>query len=106
MRGGPTCPSPPPGPPPSRTGASAWAATSSSCWSRPAKTGRDGVVVRTIAGDLPVEALPGGLYRADMGPARLGWRDVPLAREVDTLHLPLARGAVADPAACSMGNPH
>jgi hypothetical protein len=25
---------------------------------------------------------------ADMGPARLGWPDVPLAREMDTLHLP------------------
>jgi diaminopimelate epimerase len=69
-------------------------------------TGRDRVVVRTIAGDLPVEALPGGLFRADMGPARLGWRDVPLAREMDTLHLPLGRGVLADPAACSMGNPH
>lgn len=72
-----------------------------------AETGRDRVVVRTIAGDLPVEALPGGLFRADMGPARLGWRDVPLAREMDTLHLPIARGdLLADPAACSMGNPH
>jgi diaminopimelate epimerase len=71
-----------------------------------AETGKDRVVVRTIAGDLPVEALPGGLYRADMGPARLGWQDVPLARAMDTLHLPLSRGSVADPAACSMGNPH
>jgi diaminopimelate epimerase len=70
------------------------------------EAGRDRVVVRTIAGDLPVERLPGGLWRADMGPARLSWRDVPLAREVDTLHLPLALGPVADPAACSMGNPH
>jgi len=68
--------------------------------------GRDRVVVRTIAGDLPVERMPGGLWRADMGPARLSWRDVPLAQEMDTLHLPLALGPVADPAACSMGNPH
>lgn len=71
-----------------------------------AETGKDRVVVRTIAGDLPVERLPGGLWRADMGPARLGWQDVPLAREADTLHLPLALGPVSDPAACSMGNPH
>jgi diaminopimelate epimerase len=70
------------------------------------ETGRDRVVVRTIAGDLLVERLPGGLWRADMGPARLGWRDVPLARDLDTLHLPVALGPVADPAACSMGNPH
>jgi diaminopimelate epimerase len=70
------------------------------------EVGKDRVVVRTIAGDLPVERLPGGLWRADMGPARLGWREVPLAREMDTLHLPLALGPVSDPAACSLGNPH
>ena len=66
----------------------------------------DRVVVRTIAGDLPVERLPGGLWRADMGPARLRWTDVPLAEQADTLHVPLALGPVSDPAACSMGNPH
>jgi len=72
--------------------------------------GRDRVVVRTVAGALPVERLPakGGqdLWRADMGSPRLGWRDVPLAEEMDTLHVPLAFGPVHDPAACSMGNPH
>lgn len=70
------------------------------------ETGRDQVTIRTIAGDLLVERLPGGLFRADMGPPRLGWQQVPLARAMDTLHLPLARDGLADPAACSMGNPH
>ena len=71
-----------------------------------AETGKARVVVRTISGDLPSEAMPGGMWQVDMGPARLGWQDVPLAREADTLHLPLALDGVADPAACSMGNPH
>jgi diaminopimelate epimerase len=71
-----------------------------------AETGRRRVVVRTISGDLPAEALPDGRFTVDMGPARLDWREVPLARAMDTLHLPLARGVLADPAACSMGNPH
>jgi diaminopimelate epimerase len=70
------------------------------------EAGKDRVVIRTVAGELPVERLPGGLWRADMGPARLGWRDVPLVAEMDTLHVPLSFGPVADPAACSMGNPH
>lgn len=70
------------------------------------ETGRDRITVRTIAGDLPAEAGPAGRITVDMGPPRLGWREVPLAREVDTLRLPLALGPVADPAACSMGNPH
>ncbi|WP_135468624.1 diaminopimelate epimerase [Crenalkalicoccus roseus] len=71
-----------------------------------AETGRERVVVRTIAGDLPAEALPGGLFRVDMGRPRTGWREIPLAAPMDTLHLPLSRGLLADPAACSMGNPH
>ena len=71
-----------------------------------AESGAARVTVRTIAGDLPVERLPGGLWRADMGPARLGWQDVPLARAMDTLHLPISASGVANPAACSMGNPH
>lgn len=70
------------------------------------ETGRDRVVVRTIHGELPCERLPDGTVRTDMGPPLLGWRDVPLAEEMETLHLPIDLGAVADPAACSMGNPH
>ncbi|WP_043836767.1 diaminopimelate epimerase [Muricoccus aerilatus] len=62
--------------------------------------------VRTLFGDLPAERLADGTIRVDMGSPRLGWRDVPLAREMDTLHLPLSAGGAADPAALSMGNPH
>ncbi len=64
------------------------------------ESGAGRVVVRTISGDLPAERL-GDVWRVDMGPARLGWQDIPLARAMDTLHLPLE-----DAAACSMGNPH
>ncbi len=67
-----------------------------------AETGLDRVTVHTIAGALACERLPDGRVRVDMGAPRLGWRDVPLAREADTLHLPLP----GDPAALSMGNPH
>ncbi len=66
------------------------------------QTGHPFQVIRTIAGDLACERLGDGRFRVDMGAAATGWRDVPLARAVDTLHLPLA----GDPAACSMGNPH
>ena len=62
--------------------------------------------IRTIAGDLPSERLPDGTIRVDMGPARLDWAEVPLARAMDTLRLPISADGVSDPAACSMGNPH
>jgi len=70
------------------------------------ETGRRVQVIRTVAGDLPSEALPDGRVCVDMGPARLDWPEVPLARPMDTLHLDLEAGPVADPAAVNMGNPH
>ena len=71
-----------------------------------AEAGRDALTIRTISGDLPAEMLPDGRVRVDMGAPRLDWADIPLARPMDTLRLDLARGAVAEPAAASMGNPH
>jgi diaminopimelate epimerase len=68
--------------------------------------GRGTIIIRTIAGDLPSTLLPDGRVTVDLGPPRLGWAEVPLASPQDTLHLPLAEGDIADPAACSMGNPH
>ena len=70
------------------------------------ETGRRLQVIRTVAGNLPSEALADGRVCVDMGPARLDWPDVPLARAMDTLHLDLSAGPLADPAAASMGNPH
>ena len=70
------------------------------------ETGRAALVIRTVAGDLAADILPDGRVRVDMGPVRLDWRDIPLARPADTLHLDLTRPPVSDPAAASMGNPH
>jgi diaminopimelate epimerase len=70
------------------------------------ETGRRLQVIRTIAGNLPSEALADGRVRVDMGPAWLDWADIPLARPMDTLHVDLTAGPVADPAAASMRNPH
>jgi diaminopimelate epimerase len=70
------------------------------------ETGRLTQIIRTAGGDLRAAVLPDGSVRVDMGPARLDWPDIPLARPMDTLHLDLALGPLADPAAASMGNPH
>ena len=70
------------------------------------ETGKHRVVIETVAGLL--EASEAGTHRVtvDMGAARLDWRQIPLARECDTLHVPLALGPLSDPVATSMGNPH
>lgn len=70
------------------------------------ETGDRVQVIQTVAGLLPGEVLADGRVRVDMGPVGLGWRDVPLAGPADTLHLDLAEGALRDPAAVSVGNPH
>ena len=66
-------------------------------------------------GPVPIETEAGLLLAADAGPrgisvdmgeARLDWRDIPLAREMDTLHLDLARGPLRDPVGVNIGNPH
>lgn len=71
-----------------------------------AESRRETYTVQTIAGLLPSRVLRDGRVQVDMGAVRLDWRDVPLAGPVDTLHLDLSAAGVADPAACSMGNPH
>ena len=70
------------------------------------EAGTDRVVVETIAGLIEARAAPADRVTVDMGAARLGWRDIPLARECDTLHVPLALGPLADPVCTGMGNPH
>ena len=71
-----------------------------------AETGRARQTIRTISGDLPSAVLPDGQVRVDMGLVRLDWRDIPLARPMDTLEVDLRAGPVSNPAAASMGNPH
>lgn len=71
-----------------------------------AETGRDRVGVETLAGVLPAWDAGGGRVSVDMGVPRLDWRDIPLARGMDTLRLDLALETLRDPVAVSMGNPH
>jgi diaminopimelate epimerase len=70
------------------------------------ETGRVNLTIRTIAGNLPAELLLDGTVQVDMGPVRLDWSGIPLARPADTLHLDLACGPATDPAAANIGNPH
>ena len=62
--------------------------------------------IETLAGLLHAEAFPDGRVSVDMGPARTGWRDIPLARAADTDRVPLAAGPLAEPVCTNIGNPH
>lgn len=67
-----------------------------------AGTGRGAVSFVTERGTLGAVRRADGLISVNMGDPILDWRGVPLSREVDLLHLPVAD----DPAAVGMGNPH
>ncbi|MGE8394199.1 MAG: diaminopimelate epimerase [Pseudomonas sp.] len=60
------------------------------------------VILRTKRGLLTCKRTSTGGVSVDMGKPLLGWSDVPLAMEMDTLLLPLP----GSPTACGMGNPH
>jgi diaminopimelate epimerase len=69
-------------------------------------SGSKRITLETQAGLLPAHIGAQGLVAVDMGVPGLGWRDVPLAREMDTAMLDLSAGPHDAPAAVGMGNPH
>jgi diaminopimelate epimerase len=71
-----------------------------------AERGAKTCTVETAAGLLAARSLGPAKVAVDMGQARLDWREIPLAREMDTLHLDLSAEGLADPVAVNIGNPH
>jgi len=70
------------------------------------QTGRDELSIETDGGHLRARFDGGDQIAVDMGPAATGWREVPLAREVDTLQVPLGLDGLGDAVCHSLGNPH
>jgi diaminopimelate epimerase len=69
------------------------------------ETGKDCIVLETAAGPT-IATRQGDLISIDMGPARLGWGEIPLREERDTLHLEIGEDTLHDPVGVSVGNPH
>ncbi|MCU0903586.1 MAG: diaminopimelate epimerase [Tabrizicola sp.] len=64
--------------------------------------GAEAVSLVTARGGLRAQRAADGRVWVNMGEPQLDWQTIPLAREVDHLHLPLP----GDPVAVGMGNPH
>lgn len=62
----------------------------------------DQCTLETVAGHLTCRRAEMNRICVEMTLPRTGWADIPLARDCDTLHLPIP----GDPVAVSMGNPH
>ncbi|MBT5432056.1 MAG: diaminopimelate epimerase [Alphaproteobacteria bacterium] len=70
------------------------------------ETGREKVDVETVAGILASRQNGSGHVTVDMGGARLGWREIPLAQEADTTSVDLGREAPVRAVCVNIGNPH
>jgi diaminopimelate epimerase len=68
--------------------------------------GKERAVVETVAGLLEARAAGARRVSIDMGEPHLAWQDIPLARDCDTLNVPLTLGPLIVPVCTSMGNPH
>ncbi|PWE18548.1 diaminopimelate epimerase [Marinicauda salina] len=73
--------------------------------------GRETLAMASAGGPLAARRLPDGSAEVDLGRPRFGWREIPLAREMDALSLDYAvdlpgGGRLESPGAVSMGNPH
>ncbi len=67
---------------------------------------RETVVIDTLGGPLQCRQSGDKKVAVDMGKLRIGWQDIPLAREMDTLHLEISAGPLQDPVGMNIGNPH
>jgi len=67
---------------------------------------RERVVVETIGGLLTCSRAGKKQVAVAMGKLRTDWQDIPLSREIDTLHLDIGAGPLQDPVGMNIGNPH
>ncbi|MEQ8433207.1 MAG: diaminopimelate epimerase [Oceanicaulis sp.] len=73
--------------------------------------GKDVLSLASTGGALSARRVAGDGAEVDLGSARLDWREIPLARQMDTVRLDYrvglpGGGSLSGPGAVSMGNPH
>jgi len=85
--------------------------TRAAAWLMFQDTARPALSFTASGGPMTARRLDSGAAEVDLGPARLDWRDIPLARAMDTVRLDYDvdlpdGGRLIGPGAVSMGNPH
>ena len=70
------------------------------------ESGHKEITIETLGGQLKCRDTGDKLVAVDMGRLRTGWREIPLSREMDTLHLGIGTGPLQDPVGMNIGNPH
>ncbi|MGD2098288.1 MAG: diaminopimelate epimerase [Desulfobacterales bacterium] len=70
------------------------------------ESNRTEVMIDTLGGRLRCRLAGEKKVAVEMGRLRTGWQEIPLAREMDTLHLQIGAGPLQDPVGMNIGNPH
>ena len=75
-------------------------------WLLMEECGRDEIRIETLGGVLSCRRTGEKQVAVEMGRLRTGWQEIPLSREMDTLHLGIGAGPLQDPVGMNIGNPH
>ncbi len=67
---------------------------------------REEVAIETRGGVLTCRPVGEKQVCVEMGRVRTDWHEIPLSREMDTLHLKIGAGPLQDPVGMNIGNPH
>lgn len=75
------------------------------------ETGKNEVIIETVAGVLQAKSAEGGLVTVDMGTPKFDWQDIPLRESMDTrlidyMAVPGTAFGLTGPSAVNVGNPH
>ncbi len=81
-------------------------ATRCFAWLMLEETGLDELLLETVVGPLRCWRRGDRQVSVEMGQISTHWKSIPLAREVDTLHVPVSNGPLTNGVALSIGNPH
>ena len=75
-------------------------------WLLMKERGMKSVSFRTLGGRLRCLLTGEKKVSVGMGQLRTAWQEIPLAREMDSLHLDIGTGPLHDPVGMNIGNPH
>jgi len=75
-------------------------------WLMLEETGTDSILLETAVGPIRCRRLGDRHVSVEMGGITTDWTRIPLARNVDTLHVPVTNGPLIEGVALNIGNPH
>lgn len=64
------------------------------------------IQLQTLGGLLTCSMASENQVSVEMGKIKTRWQEIPLSREIDTLHLHIGAGPLKDPVGMNIGNPH